>query len=68
MKKNQNKADKFKQDKRENFNVNTGVNADHHLLDVDHRLSGDSVDEHQRIEEANASIADEIIKQTYHNS
>ncbi|MFC3040535.1 hypothetical protein ACFOGI_09785 [Virgibacillus xinjiangensis] len=61
-------TDTIKQDKMEGIQANTGIHADHHLLDVDNRLSGDSVDEHQRIEEANASIAQEIIQQTYHNS
>ncbi|RLL44837.1 hypothetical protein D8M04_08100 [Oceanobacillus piezotolerans] len=51
----------------ERIRVQSGIIKDS-LLDVEHRASGDSVNEHRTLESANASIAEDIVKQTFHNS
>lgn len=51
----------------ESIRIDPKVSKDS-LLDVDHRASGDSVNEHHSLESANASIAEDIVKQTFHNS
>ncbi|WP_067725590.1 hypothetical protein [Oceanobacillus damuensis] len=50
-----------KQDVRERISVQAGPNTVN-------RISGDSVDEHRRIESANNFLAEKEIKQTFNNS
>jgi hypothetical protein len=56
-----------KQVSRERISIQTGLNMGH-PLDPDNRLSGDSVDEHRRLESANTFIAEKEIQQSFHNS
>ncbi|WP_087973150.1 hypothetical protein [Oceanobacillus rekensis] len=50
-----------KQVSRERISTQPGLTMDH-PLDPDNRLSGDSVDEHRRIESANTFIAEKEIR------
>ncbi|AXI10348.1 hypothetical protein CUC15_16020 [Oceanobacillus zhaokaii] len=58
---------KYTEKERENISVKSEINRNS-LLDIDHKASGDSVNEHRTLESANASIAEDIIKQTFNNS
>ncbi|RDW15375.1 hypothetical protein [Oceanobacillus chungangensis] len=64
-----NNKDKNKQTEleRERISVQAKLGRNS-LLDIDHKASGDSVNEHRTLESANASIAEDIIKQTFNNS
>ncbi|WP_085993604.1 hypothetical protein [Oceanobacillus senegalensis] len=62
------KADLAKSETRERFNIQAGANNADHPLDTKNRVSGDSVDEHRRLESANAYLAEKEIKQTFLNS